>query len=409
MKRLNWAHSALLVLILLFLIHPVSAQDPTPEPVAGRVLGQVENATPGAEPPSNLPVILYALQDFEPVDTFTSTLNSMGGFVFDQVPLVEGQTYIATLEYQGVAYGSSFVTFDGIGSELQLDIETYETTSDPAAISISRMHIIVDFSGENLQVSELYIFDNLTDRVYVGPTGNLSGGTLELPLPEGAVNPVVERGMGDSMVPTSSSVVPIPGGFLDTLAVRPGPGAQQLMLTFELPYQSQASVSHPLFYPARSISLFIPEVGLTVESDVLANGGSRSMQGMPFSQWDASDLPAGAQLSFRVSGELDLTTMMELSIEESAGALASSSALTVRAGDNATSWSIGIGFLVLSLLLVAFLWTRHQESAQESSREELLWAIAELDAAHEAGEVSGARYELERERFKEELRAWYGD
>ncbi len=410
MKRINLARPIFICLFLLFLVHPVAAQEPTPEPVMGRVVGQVENLTAGAEAPVDRPVILYALQDFEPVDVFSSTLSSTGGFVFEDVPLLKGQTYIATLEYQSVSYGSSFVTFDGIGFELQLDIETYETSSDPTAIRVSRMHVIVDFRGENMQVSELYIFDNLTDRVYVGPTGNLSGGTLELPLLEGAVSPTVERGMGDSMVPTSNSVVLVSGGFLDTLAVRPGPGAQQLMLTYELPYQNQALVSHPLIYPVQSVSLFLPDIGLTVESDVLADSEGRSMQGMPFAQWDAADLPAGEQLSFLVSGELDMASMMELTMEESTGvSAASSSALTVQAGDNTTSWRIGLGFLVFSLLLVAFLWTRHQEPAEDSPREELLWAIIELDAAHEAGEISKARYELEREQIKGELRAWYGE
>ncbi len=259
--------------------------------------------TARAAAPEGIPVVLFVLENFEPTDTFTGTVGIRGVFSFDNISLVEGLTYIATLDYQDVAYGSAFVQYDGVGEDIQLDIEVYEATVDPEVIGIGRLHIIVDFDGGNLRVSELYIFDNLGDRVFVGPSGRPGGGTVELPLPGGAMNPTVERSMGDSLIPATNSVLPGEGVFRDTLAVRPGAGSQQLMLSYVIPYDGEATVEHRLLYPAGSVSLFLPDVGLTVESDVLRPSGQRAMQGMAFVQWDAADLAAESTIGFTLSGE----------------------------------------------------------------------------------------------------------
>ncbi len=407
--------SVILLLVLLFLVQPVTAQDPTPEPVIGRVQGIIENLTAGAEPPAGLSVNLFALDGFEPMATYTSTIASGGSFEFQDVALVEGLSYIVTLEYRGVSYGSAFVPYDGIGDSLQLNLEVYEPTEDVSVISVSRMHIFVDFSGDNIQISELYLFDNLSDRVFVGPTGIPEDGTLELVVPVGAIEPVVERGMGESMVPTTSSVFPTAEGFMDTHRVRPGMTSQQLMVTYQLPYdESQATIAHPLPYPVESLSLFVPDVGLTVESDQLGGGERQALSGMPMLQWEGGGLAAGDILSFQLSGEPDLGGLVAGS--EMPGPvvpglpnphMGQPSALFVSSGDNPVTWAIGAGVLLIGAGLVGYFWTRRPGAPETAPAEELLQAIVALDAAYGAGEIPTARYEWEREQLKVELRRWY--
>lgn len=420
MNRIARPLFPLLLLSLLVLVQPAAAQDPAPETVLGQVQGVVENLTPDAKTPTEIPVYLYVLEDFEPVEVLTGTVESDGSFAFQDVLLVEGMTYIATLDYSGVSYGSRFVTFDGLGEDIQVKIETYEPTNDTSLITISRMHVIVDFSGENMRVSELYVYSNLSDRVFVGPTGDPAGGTLELPLAAGALNPLVERGMGESMVPTTNSIVTVEGGYLDTLPVRPGMGGQQLMLTFELPYGQEATVSHPLPYPVQDVSLFVPDAGLLIESELLISRGPQPMGGMMMVQWDAADLAAGETLSFHISGEPDLSGVIVEPETEMPGPVmpgspnphlepATTSPLFVTSGDNPTTWAMGIGGLFIAVALVAFFWTRSSGASESAPREQLLQAIADLDAAHAAGEISTGRYESEREQLKDELRGWYSD
>lgn len=405
------------LLLLLLLAQPVAAQDPTPEPVMGRVQGVVENLTADAGPPAGVSVNLFALEGFEPVTTYTGTVSSDGVFEFPDVALIEGLSYIVTLEYKGVSYGSAFAPYDGFGDSLQLDLEVYEPTDDASLISVSRMHIIVDFSGENLQISELYLFDNLSDRVYVGSAGSREEGTLEVIVPTGAIDPLLERGMGESMVPTTSSVLPTDEGFLDTLPVRPGTASQQLMVTYQLPYdENEATMSHPLPYPVESVSLFVPDVGLAVESDQLGGGEPQAMSGMPMLQWNGADLAAGDILSVRISGEPDFsglvaeTEMPGPVIPGSPNphvAQPSVSPLFVSSGDNPVTWAVGAIVLLVGAGLVGYFWTRRGRAAGMAPREALLRAIVALDAAYEAGEIAAARYEWERERLKSELRGWY--
>jgi hypothetical protein len=409
--------STIPLLVLLFLVQPVTAQDPTPEPVIGRVQGMVENLTADAEPPAGVSVNLFALEGFEPAATYTGTVASGGGFEFQDVALVEGRSYIVTLAYKGVSYGSAFAPYDGIGDSLELDLEVYEPTDDVSVISVSRMHIFVDFSGDNLQISELYLFDNLSDRVYVGSTGVPEDGTLELVLPPGAIGPLVERAIGESMVPTTSSVFPTAEGFIDTQHVRPGMASQQLMVTYQLPYDgNQATISHPLSYPVQRVSLFVPDVGLAVESDQLGGGERQTLSGMPMLLWDGANLAAGDLLSFRISGEPDfsgLATESEMPGPVIPGspnphvAQPSVSPLFVSSGDNPVTWAIGAGVLIVGAGLVGYFWTRRTSAPEVAPVEELLQAIVALDAAYEAGEIPTAPYEWERERLKIELRRWY--
>ncbi|MBN1314403.1 MAG: hypothetical protein JXA42_03005 [Anaerolineales bacterium] len=399
-----------LVLIAIFLCLPagyVNAQESTPQPVFGRVEGQVRNLTDGADTPTGIPVVLYMLQDFEPVDIMTSTIDSTGGFTFSNVLLEEEWIYVATLDYQNVAYGSSFVNFDGSIDVLQLDIDLYESTTEPIVINVGRLHIIIEFSKGTMLVTELYIFDNISDRVFVGPTGKPESGTLVLPIPENAVNPGVERSMGDSMIPLSSSIIAGDSAYMDTLAVRPGETAQQLMLSYEIPYQDNATISHPLPYHVQSVTLLLPDAGLEVSSGQLQDSGLVA-EGMPYMRWDGKNLAAGDILSVQISGELEESQMTGMTVSQSnSGGQETNFPLAISVGDNTTTWVVGIGGLAVGLGIVVYLYVKDRNKSRENPREDCLLAIAELDQAFEDGKISAGKYQLERERLKTELRQWY--
>jgi hypothetical protein len=411
--RLAWI--AIMLSVMLFPgTARVVAQEPTstPEPVQGRVTGHVSNLTLGGGNLDGAPVVLYALEDFAPRETYDSTVTGDGSFSFDPIALVPGYSYIATLEYQNVAYGSSFVEYDGSTESLQLDIQVYEAVTIVDPIRIGRLHVLVDFAEGWMRVSELYIFDNDSDRVYTGSTGNPDDGTIQVPIPTGVERLEVERGMGENMVSASSSVFEIEGGIMDTLPVRPGPSSQQLMVSYDVAYQDEATVSHRLLYPVTSVSLILPDVGLAVDSDLLGEGGQQSMQGMPFVEWDATDVPAGEILSFRISGVPDLEALAATRASADTVApqpAARGSALFVSAGDNSTTWALGIGSLVVAIGIAVYLWNRLHIAPSEDRHADLLQQIVELDSAYERGNLSAARYEYEREMLKAQLRAWYGE
>ena len=94
----------------------VRARDDTPSPdtVAGRVFGQVVNLSSDGNQLDGVPVVLYGLEDFALRETYTTTISVDGTFSFESVGLVSGYSYIATLEYENVDYGSTFIEYDGL-------------------------------------------------------------------------------------------------------------------------------------------------------------------------------------------------------------------------------------------------------------------------------------------------------
>lgn len=396
MASKTWLKAGMLALFLVALsLRGLSAQE-LPEPKLGRMEGEVINLTAGGERATGITVDLIALEEFQPVERFTSTVDSDGIFVFDQVPLVEGYTYITTLEYQGVAYGSSYLAYEGVGDVFQMDIEIYEASAEPVGISVNNLHVVVDFGEGAIWISELYLFDNLSDLVYTG--------SLDLILPEGVTKANVYRSMGDSIVPATESVIRTSDGFRDTLPVRPGQTTQELILEFALPYEGEATVSHPVIYPVKTVSLFLPDVGLTLESDLMIKEGRPGGEAMPYVQWKGEDLVAGESFSFKVSGKPDMSGMTESvdSVRETAV-----SPLSVQAGDNPVTWAVAAGGLGLMALIVVISRGQRRGAPDREKREALLEAIVELDVAHDAGKIPDVRYELQRERLKAELHARY--
>ncbi len=397
-----------LLLWALSLITPVAAQDqqPTPDPTLGVITGQVANLTAGAEPVAGIPITLYALIEMEPVAHYTTTVESDGGFVFRDVELVEGHVYVATLDFQHVTYGSQFTTLYNLGDSVHLKVDVYQATNDPATLSVSRLHVVVEFEDQNIVVAELYIIGNLSDRVFSGATGDPNDGVVELPIPPETVSSEMQRGMNDGMVPALQGVIRTATGYLDTFPVRPG-AERQLMVTYVLPYDGDVAISHPLPYRVESATLFLASGDLAVDSPVFqrdagADGGATA--GMPFDQYHAAGLAAGEILSFRISGAPDLSGETAPRLEQAAA-----SPLFAGAGDNAVTWTVGVLAMAGALAAAGFSWRRWRDDAGRvrTERDDLLQAIVDLDAEHAAGKIPAARYDLERELLKSELRNWY--
>ena len=90
----------------------------------------------------------------------------------------------------------------------------------------------------------------------------------------------------------------------------PGSASQQLMVTYDIPYEDKATVSHPLIYPVTSVSLILPDIGLSVDSEFLESAGQRAMQGTSFVEWETTEsCRLGKILTFQILGEPDLAAL----------------------------------------------------------------------------------------------------
>jgi len=363
------------------------------------VSGQAVNVTTGEPLTGEATALLRAFtSDLDITLTMSQTLNADGFYIFELNDVPQDWFFRVSLTHDDVEFGSDFgqVTFDQ--PELDLPVTVYDKTSDPSRITVQQMHTFLDFSADQLTVSELYVVSNEDNSVFVGESGDPAEGTFEFSVPEGAEQLIFQRGFGsiDSFIP-ATEIIETESGWADTLPLRPGPGTLTLLVQYSLPYDGEAVLSHPLNYATFSVNLVLPEVGVTLdESNGWVNGGTQAMEGGSVTSYQQLALPADSELVLNLEGQ----------------PRASGSSTTNLVSDNVLELAIGFGVALLVAGIAAVVIRRWRlDSADEPlDRDELLQEIADLDDAYEAGEISEADYHLEREAILADLKAvWEAD
>ena len=330
------------------------------------ISGLVTNGTTG-EPVTvaSTPTLRAFTRDLNVTLELTTTLEVDGTYTFELTDVPQDWFFRVSLNYNGVDFGSDFgqLTFDE--PMLEMPITVYDQSSDPEAITIERLHLVLGFDGQQVLVSEVYIVSNNDPTVFVGETGELDQGTFEIFVPDGAQDVTFQRGYGsiDSFIP-ASEVIKTESGWADTLPLRPGPGTLTLVVLYSLPYEDSGTISHPIAYDTGGINLVIPDVGVTLEGDNWQSTGTQSMEAGQVNAYSQIGLTAGSEVIVRMEGEPGLP------------ATASTTALR----DNSTELLVGVGIAV-AVLIVAGVFIRQWRQVPEPqlSREELLQELAMLD------------------------------
>ncbi len=354
------------------------AEPPAPTQEDGAILAQVLQGTNGASIPEDFELTLHVFEGQSEVDAQTGIVDSQGRFLFSDLAPDPARLYILSAEYGGVRYASEVVHLQPGDEPSELPILIHETTQDPAVVQVDRLHLLFDFPAEGVvQVVELWVLSNLSDRTLVASGGELP---LEIALPEGAVNLQFEGGaLGNRFLPTAR-------GFADQAPLRPGSGTAQLVFSFELPFDGRLGFSQPLEFPVLAATVLVPESGPEVRSPSLVDLGVREVTGGSLRNYEHPPLAAGESIELEFSRGLRLPN---LSLE--AGSL---------------GWALGLAALVAAAL-VAVRWlgiwprTGSVDSPPVHSRETLLRSIANLDDLYEAGELDEQEYREQRDALKQ--------
>lgn len=398
------------------------------EPIeAATVTGSVTNESTGEPLQEGVPAILNAFTaDFQPSLTMTTTLDAGGQFQFDLTMVPPDLVYVVTVQYDDISYGSDFGRLQRDEPTLNLAVPVYERSDDPSTVSIDQLHIILQFAEGQVQVSELYQFSQNAPTVFVGQSGDPAAGTVRVALPDAASDPSFDRTFGgmESFFP-ADTVIPVDDGWADTVPLRPGPSSLSLLVRYTLPYDQDLTLSHPLHYPVSRANLVMPDVGVGFGGDAWQEGEPQAMGNAGiFLNYTQTSVPADQPIQFSLQGEPDLT--------------ATSAAAAPAARNSTNELLIGGGVLLLALAAGMYtirVWRQNQEPDAEwldapgdmasgdaprpetpapavapeaaspgaQRRQELLQAIAALDDAHEAGDVSESDYEARRQALKDEL------
>ena len=365
---------------------------PIPEVV---VSGQVTNGTTGDSGPGGLTATVSIFSNFAIQDEYTTTVSATGTYSLTLTDVMADWAIISAVDYAGVNYTSGVTQASHTVPAVELPVNVYETTTDDTVLNIDQIHMVLGFVDNAVEVAELYSVSNNSLMVYVGANGEPEAGTVMLGLPAGATNIIWERGLGggNSFLP-APEVVQRGAGWTDTVPVRPGRGSHALLVRYQLPYDGELNLAHPVSYGVSSVSVAMPDAGVTiVEDGQWSFQGNLTLSGQQIANYDGGTVPAGSSLRLTLEGE-------PRQVVNSAG-----NALLVR--DNDTEIIVGTIALVLALVGGGFLarnWQRLPSHAGDPDVDELLDAIADLDDAYEAGEIPAARYHRQRERLKAALR-----
>jgi hypothetical protein len=360
----------------------------------GNVTGQVVNLS-GGSLPVDMEITLHAYDNMQETMTLTSQVEADGSFTFSRVEMLPGRVFIASAEFDQTIYGSDIAVVEIGTTDLNLDLPVYETTSETSSLAIDRMHIFFDYVDPDiLRVVQVLILSNLGNRTVIPAAEGEPVYTFNLPA--GAANLQFEEGvLGERFVET-------PGGFGDTLPIRPGSGEHQVVFAYDMPYQRRLDLSQPLALPVNAVVILVPEDGLRINSELLQDEGTRPVQGMTYRMFSSDRLEAGTELALTISGRPGTST----------GLLQTGST---------SSLVIGLVAFGLALVALGFWLYRRSRPAMPAIEEQLededlvsediaedpeilMDAILALDDQFQAGELPEAAYHQRRAELKGKLK-----
>lgn len=359
-------------------------------------------------------------QDIQEALTLTTTVGTDGRYAFDLSDVPPDLVYLVSVEYEGLSFSSDVAELSRGNATLDLPVTVYEQTNDPEAVRIDQVHFVFEFTGEQVQVSELYVFNNQETAVYVGESGDPDQGTVKFSLPPEAENVSFQRAFQgvESFVP-ATEVIETEEGWADTVPLRPGRSNTSLVAVYTLPYDDGLTFSHDLHYNARNVSVILPDAGVELEGERWTSQGSQEAMGGAFLSYARQDVPAGETLSLTLSGEPTQVT--------SSGGAGSSAAprdenIELIIGGIALIVVLGAGVYVYRTRQLQaeaddyvyedeyeyddeYDYEEDVQLADDTEVDQLLQEIADLDEAYDAGEVEEEEYRAERQRLKEELKS----
>ncbi len=370
----------------------------TATPFTVAITGKVTSTT-GAPVPTGLKVTLDGYDNMTPTWSESADIQTDGSYRFDNVEVVSGRTFMATVQYQNVPFTSDPLHAAELtpGQEASLPITLTDVTNDPSGLSAQRMHVFFDFTQPGtVQVAELFIVDNPGDKAVVPTDAGVP--VVNFSLPQGAQELSFQDGeLGGRFIQTDQ-------GFGDMTPIRPKEQLQ-ILFGYTLPYTGEQSLSIPMTLPVELTVVMVPSGGVSVESAQLIPAGERSVDGTNIQLFTANSLAKGSTLDVTLTGQPSGNVPAGVP-----GALSGT-----------TEMVIGIGIFGV-VLIAAGVWLYRQRRNNglvaiaegeedlafplevEESSEALLDAIVALDDLYQAGELPETAYQQRRANLKERLR-----
>lgn len=354
----------------------------------GVISGTVTNGTTGAAM-ADLEIELGIFDSTSLLEQRTTRTDAAGFYQFAELSTDPTLIYASRVVYPaGMPYSSDFVSFEDGATGIDLSMAVYETTTDGSGVRAERVHFIVEFAGGSAQVAELLVFSLDGDRTYVGD----GSAVLRFTLPAGAQALSIDGADDAGRFEVTAD------GFVDKLGLPPGQSVRQVLYRYSLPFtDGKLDLVRSLPYPAVNVNALVTDIGQQVSSDQLASLGLRETQMGNYYNLSAQNIPAGQTIALRMTG-LSATASGAMTAE-SAGGTGSAVPRPLLFG------LIGLAAAGAAALVLLPLRRKRAtpSAAAPSEREALIDALAQLDLAFEAGDLTESAYRDQRLRLKAQL------
>ncbi len=358
---------------------------------AGAVVGQVSNGTAGGDSPAGLNVRLFRWDSsFNPLEPISTTVSADGNFSFDGIEIDPTFSYAVAVDYRDNRFISDFLR--GTANPLALPVTIYEPTEDPSVISIVGIVNQMTAVGNGVQVVQVINFQNNSDRFYTTSDEVVDGraASVIISLPPGSAVLGFPSDEQRFIVSEDQTTV------VDTLPVLPNQD-HIVQLVYLVPYEGDAIIEQPLNYPLDGqVRLLLRPDTLEVISEQLAPIGAQVVGENTYKGYGGTlQLGASDALSFELRGA-PAPAAAQL---EQPQVVTSNNLLLIG----------GLVLVVLGAVIGGLYFVYRGRGTQAISKrdEKLIDAlarqIAELDEAHEKGEINHDLYRRQRKQLKDRL------
>ncbi len=275
-----------IVLIISSLSHAGSAT------FSGRILNGTRDSSAVA---GQAVALHYFKADAHAPQEIARTLSAGNGRYIFSIPALDTSAhYLATSEYQGVAYYSDPAHFSA-SARFHYDIVLFDSTHSAAGVVGLMHHLFLQDAGEGLAVRETRVLNNPTSKTIIDAIQDTHGhsGILRIDLASWTqeITPIAGRFGSDLMVHEHT--------LYDVGVFEPG--NRQLSFAYQLPWQKdRALLVVEIGHPTRSVDFFVDDQGLSLQGEGLSDHGPFSIRGTAYHRYGLSDVPAGTRLQLQV-------------------------------------------------------------------------------------------------------------
>ncbi len=285
----------LAALLALPLASPAAAQSPDTFTIAGHVL----NGTAGGVAPREGRVQAYAYTRERVDGPWDAAIDDSGAYRVDNVPRVEGATYVVGTDYGGALYAERL---DNPGDEqvVTKDVTIYDSSTVDPGIQFDQVAILVsavDAGQGILSILEIHRLENPTDRTFAPSTSGPGGpaGLLVFPLPPNAFDLRPDVGLDPFRL------VQIDRGFASLAPIQPG--RTEIGFSYKFPYTEESvQLSRNVRYPIARLSVLVPQGGPSVATDQLSPTDAASFGGRPYRTFTGGPLSPGQAVQINLTG-----------------------------------------------------------------------------------------------------------